>query len=105
MSKSKRKNPPRRSATEARVPEGVWSLSKRRVTQADVDQARQRTPVEQQASLVESFRHAVSATRARITRLEIDLHDERSRLSAAMMAHIEETNKFKDMTALNHQVP
>jgi polyhydroxyalkanoate synthesis regulator phasin len=93
-----------RTATEAQMLEKVWTPTKRRVTQADVERAAQRTDVEKQATDVDRLRENVSSHRRRISELENELTLQRAALSTAMMSHVEAVNKFKDMTALQNMV-
>lgn len=107
MSKKKR-NVPRRSANEAR-PEDFKpfrpsreQLEKR--IQGLEQQVQQRTPIEQQASIVAGLRLAVSNYRNRIADLTSDLVQERANLSTAMLSHQQELTKLKEMTALQQEV-
>lgn len=69
------------------------------------EQLGKRTPVEEAAQNVAQLREAVSESRRTITRLEVELQEERARLAASMLSHQEATGRFKDMTALQQQVP
>lgn len=83
----------------------VWTPTKRRVTQADVDQAGERSDVEQQATFVAKLRCRVTELREEQRRLEINIQQIRSDISTAMLAHAESVSKFKEMTELQHEVP
>lgn len=94
-----------KSDTAIAVEEKAWFPVKRRVTQDDVNQAAERTEVEKQATNVDRLRRRVTELRQEQTRLENNLHEVKTDLSVAILAHVEATQKFKDMTALQVEIP
>lgn len=78
---------------------------KRRVTQADVKRAGERSEVEQQATLVASLSQRVAELQGEQQHLESRLQQTRTDIATTMLAHVEATQKFKDMTALQQRVP
>lgn len=89
----------------AKTAEVSWPPIKRRVTQADVERAGERSEVEQQATLVATLRHRERELRGEQQHLEGRLQQTRTDIAATMLQHVKATQKFKDMTALQQQVP
>lgn len=82
-----------------------WKPEKRRITQADVERAGERSEVERQATLVARLRSRVTDLQGEQQHLEARLQQTRTDIATTMLQHVEATQKFKDMTALQQQVP
>lgn len=84
--------------------EPPWFPVKHRVNQADVDRAAERSDVEKAAINVDHLRRRVTELRQDQAQLETRLQEVRADLSTAILFHVEATQKFKDMTALQVQI-